>query len=332
MFSGGFRRSSLFGLFGVIGVAAIVVVIALTTGEGQGNPKTTYALIFGVLAVFMIVLFALQRSDMERVASGSARGTERAAAEGGRAIENPTTMEEPELWAALAVKPIGREAIQARGQMWDAGRRSLRLGMIVTLLIFLTVPPIYILESFVPLLIGGPLIVIAALYGSVRALAPGGEMDSGYEKVALAMAPLGLEVTDRPEVNIEMRDPVTPRMGPKIHGALVLSGERHGRQVSVRLGSGEVSSTSEVTVRAPAPAFEAKSRDGRVGPAEGAPDEIVATLKAVPNSTRWKKVTVEGGLVGIVVSRKGGEQSDWMCDLWLAERLAGAAAPAARSA
>lgn len=322
MFSGGFRRSGLFGLFGVIAVAGLVVVIALTTGEGQSNPKLTYALIFGVLAVFVIILFALQRSDIERVASGSTRGTERAAAEGGRTIENPTTMQEPELWAALAVKPIDRAAIQARSQMWDAGRRSLRLGMIVTLLIFLTVPPIYILESFVPLLIGGPLIVIAALYGSFRALAPGGEVDSGYEKVGLAMAPLGLAVTERPEVNIEMRDPVTPRMGPKIHGALVLSGERHRRQVSIRLGSGEVSSTSEVTVQAATPEFEGKSRDGRVRPADGAPAEIVAALKGVPNSTRWKKVKVEGGPHGIVVSRKGGEHSDWMCDLWLAERLA----------
>lgn len=324
MFSGGFRRSSRFGLIGVFVVAALVVVLALTTGEGQSNPKLTYALIFGALAVFMVVLFALQRSDMERVASGSARGTERAAAEGGQAVENPTTMEEPQLWAALAVKPIGREAIEARSQMWDSGRRSLRLGMIVTALIFLTVPPIYIFESFVPLLIGGPLIVIAAIYGSVRALAPGGELDSGYEKVGAAMAPLGLEVSERPEVSIEMRDPVTPRMGPKIHGALVLSGERHGRPVSVRLGSGEVRSTSEVKVGAPAPAFEAKSRDGRVRPAKDAPTEIAAALQAVPNSTRWKSVKVEGGSEGIVVSRKGGEQSDWLCDLWLAERLASA--------
>jgi hypothetical protein len=332
MFSGGFRRSSLFGLIGVIVVAAVVVVIALATGEGQASPKLTYALIFGVLAVFMIVLFALQRSDMERVAGRSAHGTERAVAEGGREIDNPTTMEEPALWAALAVEPIGRAAIQARSQMWDAGRRSLRLGMIVTLLIFLTVPPIYLLESFVPLLIGGPLIAIAAIYGSVRAVAPGGEMDSGYEKVGVAMAPLGLAVTERPRVNIEMRDPATPRMGPKIHGALVLSGERHGRPVSVRLGSGEVSSTSEVTVRTPSPQFEAKSRDGRVRPAEGTPATIADALQAVPNSTRWKKLKVEGGPEGIVVVRKGGAQSDWMCDLWLAERLAAAVGATAASA
>ena len=233
-------------------------------------------------------------------------------------------MAEPELWAALAVKPIGREAIQARTQIWDAGRRSLRLGMIVTLLIFLTVPPIYLFESFVPLLIGGPLIAIAAVYGSVRALAPGGEMDSGYEKVGLAMAPLGLGVTERPKVNIEMRDAMTGRIGPEIDGELVLSGERHGRRVSVRLSSGEVRSTSEVTVRAPTAEFEAKSRDGRVRPGTDAPAEVAVALQAVPNSTRWKSLKVEGGPEGIVVSRKGGEQSDWLCDLWLAEHLASA--------
>jgi hypothetical protein len=309
----------LFGLIGVFVVAGIVVVIAFSTGEGQSNPKTTYGLIFGVLAVFFIVLFALQRSDMERVATGNVRGTERAVAEGGRAIENPTTMSEPELWAALAVKPIDDEAVRARSQMWDSGRRSLRLGMIVTLLIFLTVPSIYLFESFVPLLIGGPLIAIAAIFGSVRALMPGGELDSGYERVGQAMAPLGLAVTERPKVSIEMREPVTPRMGPKIRGALVLSGERHGRRVSLRMGDG----ASEVTVRVAAPEFEAKSRDGRVRPPEDAPAGIAEALSAVPSSTRWKKLTVEGGPEGIVVTRKGTtEQSDGLCDLWLAERLA----------
>ncbi len=321
MFSGGFRRSGLFGLVGVFVVAGVVAAIALTSGEGQSNPKTTYALIFGVLAVFFVVLFALQRSDMERAAGRSVRGTERAVAEGGRAIENPATMAEPELWAALAVRPIDGEAIRARRTMWDSGRRSMRLGMVVTLLIFLTVPSIYLLESFVPLLIGGPLIVLAALYGSVRALAPGGELDEGYAKVGAAMAPLGFEVTERPQVSIEMREPVTPRMGPKIRGALVLGGERHGRPVSVRLGDG----TSEVTVRAASPEFEAKARDGKVRPPKDAPAAIAEALRSVPSSTRWKKVRAEGGPEGIVVTRKGGEQADWLCDLWLAERLAEAA-------
>lgn len=319
--AGGFKRSGLFGLIGVVVVMVAVALIALN-GEGGANPKGTMALIFGVIAVFVVILFVLQRSDLERVAGGDAKAVQRAVAEGGGKVENPTTMPEQQLWAALAVKPIDNEAIKARGSMWDSSRRSQKLGWLVMALIFLTVPPIYLFESFVPLLIGGPLIAIAAIYGSVRALAPGGEMDRGYEKVGLAMAPLGLEVTERPKVNIEVREATTGRVGPKIHGDLVLSGERHGRRVSVRIGSGEASSRSEVTVRVATPAFKAKSRDGKVRPGEDVPAPFAAALREMPNSTRWKKMTVEGGPEGLVVARKGGAQADWLCDLWLAEQLA----------
>jgi hypothetical protein len=320
--AGGFKRSGLFGLIGVVVVAILVAAIALDADSGDPNPKGTMTLIFGVIAVFVVILFVLQRSDLERVAGGDAKAVQRAAAEGGGRIENPTTMEEQRLWAALAVKPIDNEAIKARGSMWDSSRRSQKLGWVVMALIFLTVPSIYLLESFVPLLIGGPLIVIAALYGSIRALAPGGEMDSAYDKVGLAMAPLGFEVTERPKVNIEVREATTGRVGPKIHGALVLSGERHGHPVSVRLDSGEVSPRSEVTVRVATPEFRAKSRDGKVRPRDDVPAPLAAALRDMPNSTRWKKMTVEGGPEGIVVARKGGAQADWLCDLWLAEHLA----------
>jgi len=326
VFSGGFKRSGLFGLIGVVAVMIAVVLIALNADSGDPNPKGTMALIFGVIAVFVAILFVLQRSDLERGAGSDAKAVQRAVTEGGSKIENPTTMEEQQLWAALAVRPIDDAAIKARGSMWDSSRRSQRLGWVVMLLIFLTVPSIYLFESFVPLLIGGPLIAIAAIYGSVRALAPGGEMDQGYEKVGLAMAPLGLEVTERPKVNIEVREATTGRVGPKIRGALVLSGERHGWAASVRLDSGEVSSRSEVTVRVATPEFKARSRDGRVRAGDDAPATIAAALEDVPNSTRWKKLTVEGGPEGIVVSRKSGGQADWLCDLWLAERLADAAA------
>jgi hypothetical protein len=322
MLSGGFKRSGLFGLIGVIVVAAIVVVIATTTGQGEANPKTTMALIFGVLVVFLVVLFALQRSDLNRVSGADARESSRSAAESGHEIENPATMSDADLWAAMAVKPIDAEAVKARAAGWEAGRRSQNLAMIVTLLIFLTVPPIYLFESFVPLLIGGPLIVLAAVWGSIRALMPGGEMDRGYENVGVAMAPLGFEVTERPQVSIETREATTGRVGPKIRGALVLEGERHGRRVAVRVGSTETTSRSEVTVATPVPEFKAKSRDGRVRPGDGAPESVAAALKQVPNSTRWKKVTVEGGPEGIEIVRKGGGQADWLCDLWLAERLA----------
>lgn len=320
--AGGFKRSSRFGLIGVFVVAAIVVVIATTTGQGEANPKTTLALIFGVLAVFFVILFALQRADLDRVSGADAQGSARAAAEGGREVDNPMTMAEPDLWAAMAVAPIDADALKARSEMWESGRRSLRLGMAVTALIFVAVPATYLLESFLPLLIGAPLIVLIALWGGIRALAPGGEMDRGYDNVGRAMAPLGLEVTERPTVNIGTREATTGRVGPRVHGALVLSGERNGRRVSIRLGGEERSGASEVSVAAPAPEFSARSRDGRVRPGDGAPEAVVTALKDVPNSTRWKKVAVAGGPEGIEVVRKAGEQSDWLCDLWLAERLA----------
>lgn len=288
---GGFKRSGLFGLIGVVVVVIVVAIIASTAGN-EANPKGTLALIFGVIAVFVVILFVLQRSDLERVAGGDAVAVQRAAAEGGGRIENPTGMFEQQLWAALAIRPIDNEAIEARSQMWDSGRRSLRLGMLVTLLIFLTVPSIYLFESFLPLLIGGPLIVIAALYGSFRALAPGGEMDSAYEKVGVAMAPLGLAVTERPKVNVEVREATTGRVGPKIHGALVLSGERHGRRVSVRLGD--------------------KLSEVHVGETCG------------QYATTSKPVKVESDSEGVTVTRKNGQPADWLCDLWLAERLADA--------
>ena len=320
--SGGFKRSSRFGIIGVIVVMVACAAIGLTLGSGEANPKLALGLIFGVIAVYCAILFALQRTDLNRVSGSDARDSSRAAAEGGREIENPTTMGDPDLWVAMAVKPIDTEAVKARAAGWEAGRRSQNLAMLVTLLIFLTVPSIYLFESFVPLLIGGPLIAIAAVWGSIRALMPGGELDSGYANVGKAMAPLGFEVTERPQVNIETRDAVTGRVGPKIRGALVLEGARNGHRVSVRLDSTETASRSEVTVAAGTPEFEAKSRDGRVRPVDGAPEGIAAALRQAPNSTRWKKVTVEGGPEGIVVTRKGGGQADWLCDLWLAERLA----------
>lgn len=322
--AGGFKRSSRFGLIGVVVVAIVVAVIAQSSGSGEANPKGTLAVIFGVIAVFFVILFILQRSDLERVAGGNVRAVERAAAEGGGRIENPTTMAEQDLWAALAIKPIGAEAIRARSQVWDSSRRSLRLGMVVTLLIFLTVPSIYLFESFVPLLIGGPLIAIA-VYGSIRAIGPGGEVSKAFDSMDQAMQPLGLSVVRRPQIRFETREPSMPGFSARLSGPTVLDGERHGRTVSVQIGGHEDAGVTEVVVAATTPEFSARSSDGRIKPGEGAPAAIETALKSIPNSTRWKKLTVKAEGRGIVVTRKGGEQVDWLCDLWLAERLAEAA-------
>jgi hypothetical protein len=322
--SGGFKRSSRFGLIGVFVVMALVAVIATSTGQGEANPKTTLALIFGVIAVFVVVLLMLQRSDLERAAGGDAVKSARAAAEAAQQVEDPTKMEEAELWAALAVAPIDAEAIKARSEMWDVGRRGIKLGAVIFVLIFLTVPTMYLTESFVPLLIGGPLIVIAALYGSYRAIAPGGEVDSGFDRMDRAMKPLGLQLTQRPKGGFETRAPAMPGFDYRLRGSTELSGERHGRKATVRFGGYEEAGVSEVTIAAPGPEWSAHSRDGRIKPDDGAPEAATSILRKMKNSTRWNHLEVEVGPEGIVVSRKKAGQGDWLCDLWLAERLAAA--------
>jgi hypothetical protein len=291
--SGGFKRSGTFGVVGVFVVAALVAVIALTMGQGDPNPKLAFGLIFGVIALFCVGLFALQRSDLNRAAGTDAAQSNRAAAEGGREIEDPTRLAEPELWAALAIAPVDTDALRARDQMWGVARSSQNLGIVVTILVFLTVPTIYLTESFLPLLIGGPLIVIAALYGAFRAIGPGGAIPGSYELTDRAMEPLGLQVTDKPEGGFEMRFG-SPGFDYRLRGWTVLSGKRHGRPVVVRIGGDEDAGMTEVIVGEPSHEFEA------VG----------------------KRLTVASGPEGIVVSRRKGDGRSWLCDLWLAERLA----------
>lgn len=293
MFSGEFKRSSRFGLVGVLVVMALVAVIGLTMGSGEANPKLALGLIFGVVAVFVVVLLLLQRSDLERVAGGDAAARTRAAAEGGRPVENPTAVGEAELWASLAIAPIDSDAVKAQEEMWDVGRRSLKLGAIVFGLIFLTVPPMYLLESFVPLLIGAPLIVIAALYGAFRAIGPGGDVDQSYAQTDRAMKPLGLQVSERPKGGFEPRGPTMPGFDYRLRGMTELAGKRHGRQVTVRFGGHEDAGLSEVAIAVPCRDYEAKS----------------------------KRIAVRGGPEGLVVSRRKAKPGDWLCDLWLAERL-----------
>jgi hypothetical protein len=294
---GEFRRSRLFGLVGVFVVAGIAILIALSAGN-NADPKLQMGLIFGVIAVFFAGLLVLQRRDMTRAAAGDVRDFSKGAQE----VDDPTRLSDGELWAALAVHPIDDDAIKARKEMWGAGFRSLKLGTVIVVLIFLTVPSIYLFNTFIPLLIGGPLIVIAAIYGSYRAIGPGGEVDSAYVLMDRAMKPLGLGVSERPEVRMTTRGPMMPGYSARLYGPTVMTGERHGRKVEVHQEEG----VSEVSLKASVPELE------------GAPTKV---LPGLPVSDRWKRVQVHCGSSGILVQRKG-DPGAWLCDLWLAERLA----------
>jgi hypothetical protein len=310
----GFKTSGRYGIIGVFVVAGLCILIATTVADPTDpNPKLAYGLIFGVIGLYLVGLFFFQTRDVNRVAAGDARGS----SGGPREIEDPTTMEDGELWAAMAVKPIDSGADDARAEMWGVAKRSIHLGMLVCVLIFLTVPPIYLFDTFVPLLIGTPVIVGVALYGTIRAVGSGGDIDQGFENTDVAMRPLGLKLSARPDLQFQSRMPPMWGANARLQGPMILEGKRHGRDVTVHQEGGN----SEVLINGSVPSFKAKTRDGRIKGEKDTPDAVAAVLAEIPNSTRWKGVRVHGGSAGIAVQREHSLQ-DWLCDLWLAERLA----------
>jgi len=297
---------------------ALVAFIGLNTDPRDANPKDTYALIFGIVGAFIVLMFFFQSRDLGRAERGEAK----AAVPQGE-IENPAAMDEPTLWASMAVKPIDKDALRARKDVWGAARGSMRLGMLICLLIFLAVPPIYLFDTFVPLLIGAPLIALIALWKSVPMLAGGGDIGKAYDTANRAMAPLGLELTERLKITIEPKSVAPFRLGPGVHGATVFAGERHGSRVTVRMPADESTrSMCQVHIETAAPEFEFRARDGRLKAADGAPATVAEALKSVPNSPRWNGLKGKAGPDGVEVEHKGVGHGDWLLDLWLAERLA----------
>lgn len=310
----GFKTSGRYGIIGAFVVAGLCILIATTLVDPTDpSPKLAFGLIFGVIGIYLIGLFYLQSRDVERVAAGDSRGS----SGGPQEVENPTTMNDGELWAAMAIKPIDREAGNARSEMWGVARRSIHLGMLVCVLIFLTVPPIYLLDTFVPLYVGTPVIIAVALYGAIRAIGPGGDIDQGYERTDIAMRPLGLELTARPELKFQPRMPPMWGANARLRGPMILEGHRHRHGVTVH----QEGSDSQVTVKKSVAQFAATVRDGRLKGQKGTAASVEEVLAEIPNSTRWKGVKVHGGSDGVVVDRDDSLQ-DWLCDLWLAERLA----------
>jgi hypothetical protein len=299
---------------------ALVAFIGLNSDPQDADPKGTYALIFGIVGAFLILLFFFQSRDLSAAEKGEAK-----AAIPQDEIKNPATMDEPTLWASMAVKPIDKDALRARKDIWGAARGSMRLGMVICVLIFLAVPPIYLLDTFVPLLIGAPLIALIALWKGLPMIGGGGDVAKGYEAANRAMAPLGLELTERLQITIEPKSVAPFRLGPGVHGATEFAGERHGRKVTVRMPADEsVRSLCRTRIETSAPEFEFRTRDGRLKAADGAPPAVVDALKSVPNSPRWNGLKGKAGPGGIEVEHKGQGHGDWLLDLWLAERLAAA--------
>jgi hypothetical protein len=315
------RISGAFWVVSLVLVAAGCAVAASTMGANQADPKGAYAVIFGSIGLWLVCFFAVK---LRETAPGS--NADLAAVAATDAADDPTILTDDELWAAMAIRPIDDEALRARAALAGTERSGMRLGIVICVLIFLAVPPIYFFHTFVPVLVGAVVIGAIALWKSAALLADGDGLGGIYELTNLAMAPLGLEVSERYRISLE---PSLATGGPqaRTRGAFEMQGDRYGRHVIVRtVATDGVRSPSHVKV---AIHSDAEFRIRFNGPArsEGAvPDSIEALLVRLPLSPRWNgaNVRVKEGVVA--VDRRSAQGGNSLLDLWLAERVADALA------
>jgi hypothetical protein len=163
------------------------------------------------------------------------------------------------------------------------------------------------------------MIVGYALYMLSKVMGAGGTLAPVYELSEPTMTPLGLTMTEAPRVQTTPRVPGSG-VQKQITGAAAYEGERHGRNVRLRLAS-----KTTTQLAGSYPGFTIRNRSGKLQPAANAPAAVKSVVAPLAASPLWAGVNVHGGDGGIVVERKDNRGS-WMCDLWLAERLADALA------
>jgi hypothetical protein len=307
-----FKRSRRFGVVGVIVVMVVVAALALMFGQNTANPTGLYIVIFAIVFGFVFLMLRFQRADLdsaERKAKAEATGPV-------SEVTDPTTANSPSLLAALATGPIDQEAVEdSAAATWELGRSSIKGGGVMMVLIGCAVIPWQLWQTYWTLYLFVPMIIGYAGYMLRNMLGPNNSLGPLYANADATMKPLGLTMTEIPELH------VTPRVAgqgvqKQITGAATYEGSRHGRNVRLRLAS-----KTTTQVAGSYPTFTIRNREGRLRPASGSPAAVEAVIAPLAASPLWRGVNVHGGDGGIVVERKDNRGS-WMCDLWLAERLA----------
>jgi hypothetical protein len=290
-----FRRSKRFGIAGVFVVGALAAVIGLTWGSGA-DATGAMAAILAIVFAFVGALLILQRRDLEAAAARD----EREALAAIQPVTDPTTADDHSLLASLAIKPIDQAALaRARRATWAIGRSSISSAWPLIVLIACAVVPWQLFQWIWSIVVFVPLIVLYAGYLSARALGFGGSLDQAHEASAKMVEPLGLELVER-------RD-----------GEVVYAGRRHGRRVSVRVGSGALT-----RVGGDYPPFTAPANGERLRADGHGPPAAAAVLEPLRASSYWKGVSIATDADGLVVERQRDGARHWMRDLWVAERLA----------
>jgi hypothetical protein len=315
--SGGFRRSSTFGIVGVIVVMVAVAVIALQFGSGTARPTGALIAIVAVVFGFIAVLMVLQRRDLNRVSEAAKR---EALADPGP-VSDPTTVPPGPLIVAMAVRPVDEKALAGTEAAWGIARSSMNSGAIMVTLIFFAMAPWIIFQWKWSLIVMLPIIGVYLLYLVVRIFMPSGTVGKAFSAGADMLAPLGLDMIEQPRVGLNPRFD-RPGYSAKMVGTFALQGERHGRRVTM---ARESDGPTTITVGGSYPEFSVKPDGDRLRAARGAPAQVGRALGSLSRSKRWKGIELRAGGDGIAVERRrDGSGFDWLCDLWLAERLADA--------
>jgi hypothetical protein len=311
-----FKRSTRFGVIGVFVVMGLCAAIALLFAQNSARPAGALIAIFAIVFGFVFILLRLQRSDVDRA---EARST-LAQLEPSGPVTDPTTVDTNALLVALAVKPIDREVIAAASaRVWGWTRGSISSATLLMILIGCAVIPWQLWTAYWSIYVFVPIIIVYVSYLAVRAIGAGGRLDQAYADSAATLEPLGLRMSERPEVVVRGR-PVGPGAQADVVGASVFVGERHGRPVTVTIEGSDA--TTAIGGAVTPFRVEAKGERLRV---DGDAPAVAVALEPLRASSYWKGVTVSGGPKGIVVTRGHDGGSHWMRDLWLAERLAEAA-------
>jgi hypothetical protein len=69
------------------------------------------------------------------------------------------------------------------------------------------------------------------------------------------------------------------------------------------------------------PQFDVQSNQGKLVSNQGAPEEVVKSLKSLRKAKRWQGIAVSAGSEGIAIQRESKGTNMWLYDLWLAEHL-----------
>lgn len=136
-----------------------------------------------------------------------------------------------ELRRALAIEPVpDGDPMDAS---WNLASGVFRDGRNMTLLICALMIPALMFQKVELIVLAAVPIVLYAVFLACRTVMRGGTYDQAFDVLGRWVAPLGLEVAERPRIIVRPRFDGTDSLRHQEIGPTVLEGMRHGRKVRV---------------------------------------------------------------------------------------------------